>query len=187
MGFDPYDRALKIRESFWEFIPSWEFNWECEGWFLHTLCILGSMWSNSWVSFLAHHLPTPYLGREPKARVATPNAPCMEDGKCKNQYSRKFQYEMVTDVNWYPIYRHRDMGRTILVHDIELDNHWVVSHNVYLSTKYDAHINVEACNNIRANQIYIQVRLQKTWSCNCWILMPERQCHQRECGRSLWN
>ncbi len=26
----------------------------------------------------------------------------------------------------------------------------MVSHNVYLSTKYDAHINVEVCNNIRA-------------------------------------
>jgi hypothetical protein len=42
------------------------------------------------------------------------------------------------------------MGHTILVHGIELDNHWVVPHNVYLSTKYDAHINVEVCNNIRA-------------------------------------
>jgi hypothetical protein len=37
-----------------------------------------------------------------------------------------------------------------LVHGIELDNRWVVPHNVYLSTKYDAHINVEVCNNIRA-------------------------------------
>jgi hypothetical protein len=42
------------------------------------------------------------------------------------------------------------MGRTFLVHGVELDNHWVVPHNVYLSTKYDAHINVEVCNNIRA-------------------------------------
>jgi hypothetical protein len=41
-------------------------------------------------------------------------------------------------------------GRTILVHNIELDNRWVVSHNVYLLTKYDVHINVEVCNNIRA-------------------------------------
>jgi len=37
-----------------------------------------------------------------------------------------------------------------LVHGIELDNRWVVPHNVYLSTKYDVHINVEVCNNIHA-------------------------------------
>jgi hypothetical protein len=42
------------------------------------------------------------------------------------------------------------MGRTLLVHGVELDNRWVVLHNVYLSTKYNAHINVEVCNNIRA-------------------------------------
>jgi len=56
----------------------------------------------------------------------------------------------VTNVNGYPIYRCRDTGHTILVHGIELDNCWVVSHNVYLSTKYNAHINVEVCNNIHA-------------------------------------
>jgi hypothetical protein len=37
-----------------------------------------------------------------------------------------------------------------LVHGVELDNHWVVLHNVYLSTIYDAHINIEVYNNIRA-------------------------------------
>jgi len=56
----------------------------------------------------------------------------------------------VTDVNRYPIYRRRDTGHTVVVHGIELDNRWVVPHNVYLSTKYDAHINVEVCNTIRA-------------------------------------
>jgi hypothetical protein len=54
------------------------------------------------------------------------------------------------DVNGYPIYWRRDTGNTVVVHGIELDNCWVVPHNVYLSTKYDAHINVEVCNNIRA-------------------------------------
>ncbi len=63
---------------------------------------------------------------------------------------RKFQSETVTDVNGYPIYWRKDTGRTILVHGVELHNRWVVPHNVYLSTKYDAHINVEVCNNIRA-------------------------------------
>ncbi len=82
--------------------------------------------------------------------VVFPNAPSMEEGKCKKQYPRKFQSETMTDVNGYPIYRRRDTGHTILVHGIELDNCWVVLHNVYLSTKYDAHINVEVCNNIRA-------------------------------------
>jgi len=42
------------------------------------------------------------------------------------------------------------MGHTVLVHGIELDNRWVVPHNVYLLTKYDVHIKVEVCNNIRA-------------------------------------
>ncbi len=81
--------------------------------------------------------------------AAFPNAPCMEEGKCKKQYPRKFQSETVTDVNGYPIYQHRDTGNIVVVHGIELDNRWVVPHNVYLSTKYDAHIDVEVCNNIR--------------------------------------
>ncbi len=55
----------------------------------------------------------------------------------------------MTDVNGYPIYRRRDTGHIVLVHSIELDNRWVVPHNVYLSTKYDAHINVKVYNNIR--------------------------------------
>jgi hypothetical protein len=80
--------------------------------------------------------------------AAFPNAPCMEKGKCKKQYPCKFQSETVTNVNKYPIYRHRDSGCTLLVHGAELDNRWVVPHNVYLSTKYDAHIIVEVCNNI---------------------------------------
>jgi hypothetical protein len=55
----------------------------------------------------------------------------------------------VTNVNIYPIYQRRDMGRTLLVHAVELYNRWVVPHNVYFSTKYNAHINVEVYNNIR--------------------------------------
>jgi hypothetical protein len=66
----------------------------------------------------------------------------------QKKYPCKFQFETVTDVNEYFIYRCRDMGCTFLVHGVELDNRWVVPHNVYLSTKYDAHINVEVCNNI---------------------------------------
>jgi len=51
-----------------------------------------------------------------------PNATCMEEGKCKKQYPRKFQSETVMDVHGYPIYRCRDTGHTFFVHGIELDN-----------------------------------------------------------------
>jgi hypothetical protein len=57
---------------------------------------------------------------------------------------------MVTDVNGHHIYQRIDMSCIVLVHGVELDNPWVVLHNVYLSTKYDAHINVEVYNNICA-------------------------------------
>jgi len=104
---------------------------------------------NSKTNKLAHETITKCTMHGP-CGAAFPNAPCMEEGKCKKQYPRKFQSETVTDVNGYPIYQRRDTWHTVLVHGIELDNRWVVPHNVYLSTKYDAHINVEVCNNIRA-------------------------------------
>jgi hypothetical protein len=66
----------------------------------------------------------------------------------QKKYPCKFQSETATDVNGYPIYRRRDTRHTVLVHGIQLDNRWVVPHNVYLSTKYDAYINVKVYNNI---------------------------------------
>ncbi|KAH8940818.1 hypothetical protein BDL97_14G004500 [Sphagnum fallax] len=104
---------------------------------------------NSETNKLAHEIVARCMMHGPCAG-AFPNAPCMEESKCKKQYPRKFQSKTITDVTEYPIYRCRNMGHTVLVHGIELDNPWVVPHNVYLSTKYDAHINVEVCNNIRA-------------------------------------
>jgi hypothetical protein len=105
-----------------------------------------------------------------------PNAPCMVEGKCKKKNPRKFQSETVTDVNGYPIYRRRDTGHTILVHGIELHNCWVVPHNVYLSTKYDAHINVEVYNNIRAIK-YLFKYVYKEHDHATVEISPERQCH----------
>ncbi len=72
MGFDPCNCALKIWESIWDSnSPCWEFPWECEGSFPHTLYTLGNMWCDSRISLLARNLATPCLGREPKARVMT--------------------------------------------------------------------------------------------------------------------
>jgi hypothetical protein len=52
---------------------------------------------------LAHEMVARCMMHGP-CGAAFPNAPCMEEGKCKKQYPRKFQSETVTDVNGYPIY-----------------------------------------------------------------------------------
>jgi len=111
-------------------------------------CMINAKLPNPEINKLAHKTVARCMMHGP-CGATFPNAPCMEEGKCKKQYPRKFQFETVTNVNGYPIYQRRDMGCTLLVHGVELDNHWVVPHNVYLSTKYDTHINIEVCNNIR--------------------------------------
>ncbi len=59
--------------------------------------------SDSETNKLAHKIVVRCMIHGP-CGVAFPNAPCMEEGKCKKPYSRKFQSETVTDVNEYPIY-----------------------------------------------------------------------------------
>jgi len=64
---------------------------------------------------LAHETVTRCMMDGP-CGAAFPNAPCMEEGKCKKQYPRKFQSETVMDVHGYPIYWHRDRGHTMSWH-----------------------------------------------------------------------
>jgi len=55
LSFDPSNRSLKFWQSLWDSnshqLPPWEFNWECEGSFPHTLCTPGSMWCDSRVYY----------------------------------------------------------------------------------------------------------------------------------------
>ncbi|KAH9541362.1 hypothetical protein CY35_14G059600 [Sphagnum magellanicum] len=91
----------------------------------------------------------PKTASHTRLRICVSKCPVHGRRQMQKKYPCKFQSETVTNVNGYPIYQHRDTGNTVMVHGIELDNRWVVPHNVYLSTKYNAHINVEVCNNIR--------------------------------------
>ncbi|OMO53235.1 DNA helicase PIF1, ATP-dependent [Corchorus olitorius] len=50
----------------------------------------------------------------------------------------------------YPTYRRRDTGVVCVKNGVVLDNRFVVPHNVDLLVRYQAHINVEVCNQSRA-------------------------------------
>ncbi|XP_014678517.1 PREDICTED: uncharacterized protein LOC106818313 [Priapulus caudatus] len=77
------------------------------------------------------------------------NAPCMKNGMCDKGYRKAFNKE--TDWNThetYPTYRRRSPqqgGRQIFYKNRKVDNSWVVPYNPYTSTRYNAHINCEAC------------------------------------------
>ncbi|XP_050875206.1 uncharacterized protein LOC127078827 [Lathyrus oleraceus] len=73
-------------------------------------------------------------------------SPYMKDGKCSKYYPKKFQPTTIVDQDGYPVYRRKDNGHTIDKNGIILHNGHVVPHNPSLLLKYEAHINMEWCN-----------------------------------------
>ncbi|XP_052201712.1 uncharacterized protein LOC127807714 [Diospyros lotus] len=74
----------------------------------------------------------------------------MANGRCSKHYPKKFNASTVVDEDGYLIYMCQDNGRTVNRNGIDLDNRFVVPHNRQLLMKYDAHINVEWCNQSRS-------------------------------------
>lgn len=81
---------------------------------------------------------------------AFPNSPCMVDGLCSKKFPKAFAEKTQLTQDSYPIYMRRDDKKFIEKNGINLTNQWIVPYNLYLSTKYDAHINVEVCNSVGA-------------------------------------
>nr|XP_047144698.1 uncharacterized protein LOC124818197 [Hydra vulgaris] len=82
--------------------------------------------------------------------ILNPNSPCMKDGVCSKNYPKDFNVNTVAVHNGYPRYRRRDNGLVINIKGNNVDNRWVVPYNPWLSKKYQAHINVEACMSVKA-------------------------------------
>ncbi|OMO65301.1 DNA helicase PIF1, ATP-dependent [Corchorus capsularis] len=77
-------------------------------------------------------------------------APCMEKHKCDKYFPKCFNRATKLDSQGYPTYRRRDTGAFCVKSGVVLDNIFVVPHNVDLLVRYQAHINVEVCNQSRA-------------------------------------
>ncbi|KAJ1283306.1 hypothetical protein BS78_03G118400 [Paspalum vaginatum] len=77
------------------------------------------------------------------------NSPCMKKGKCSKYYPKQFQNETNFTDNGFTQYRRRDTNVYIRRDNHNLNNKWVVPHNLYLLKKYQAHINVEYVNKSR--------------------------------------
>lgn len=72
--------------------------------------------------------------------------PCMIDNKCSKNFPRKFKEETSIDTDGFPVYRRRNNGSFVEKSGEQLDNRNVVPYNKVLLKRYQAHINVEWCN-----------------------------------------
>ncbi|KAF7844330.1 uncharacterized protein G2W53_001235 [Senna tora] len=77
------------------------------------------------------------------------NSPCMVKSRCSKHFPKKFTDMTSFDDDGYCKYRRRDSGIFIEKSGIKLDNRFVVPYNPTL-LRYQAHINVEFCNQSRS-------------------------------------
>ncbi|KAM1736615.1 hypothetical protein ACFX12_014956 [Malus domestica] len=80
-------------------------------------------------------------------------SPCMKRGSCKRNYPKPFAPTTVRGNDSYPVYRRRDNHNPVSLHQnasIMVDNRWVIPYNSWLLLRYDCHINVEICCNIKS-------------------------------------
>ncbi|AES96762.1 hypothetical protein MTR_5g041120 [Medicago truncatula] len=70
----------------------------------------------------------------------------MKDKKCSKFFPKKFNETTIVDHNGYPVYKRSATTHTIVKNGVSLDNRHVVPYNVTLLLKYQAHINMEWCN-----------------------------------------
>ncbi|XP_058726734.1 uncharacterized protein LOC131598120 [Vicia villosa] len=77
---------------------------------------------------------------------ANTSSPCMKNNQCSKFFPKKFQARTVVDHEGYPLYMRRDTGITVTKKDVDLDKRFVVPYNPYSLKKFQAHINIEWCN-----------------------------------------
>ncbi|XP_076961093.1 uncharacterized protein LOC143637642 [Bidens hawaiensis] len=77
---------------------------------------------------------------------ANPNYTCMVNKKCSKGFQKMFNDETAVDSQGFPVYKRRDNGQYVVKSDIMMDSRTVVPYNKSLLKQFQAHINVEWCN-----------------------------------------
>lgn len=78
--------------------------------------------------------------------IQNKKSPCMLNGKCIRFFPKRFVDKTTIDADGYTVYKRIDNGRVIKKGDFVIDNRYVAPYNRHLLLKYNAHINVEWCN-----------------------------------------
>ncbi|XP_076881935.1 uncharacterized protein LOC143530216 [Bidens hawaiensis] len=77
---------------------------------------------------------------------ANPKCTCMVNKKCSKIFPKMFNDETAVDSQGFPVYKRKDNGQYVVKSDIMMDKRIVVPYNKTLLKQFQAHINVEWCN-----------------------------------------
>nr|GEX09990.1 uncharacterized protein [Tanacetum cinerariifolium] len=77
-----------------------------------------------------------------------PSCPCTIEYKCTKKFPRQFNETIVIDDSGYALYKRRHDGNIIKKSGTDFHNGYVVPYNPGLLRRYQAHINVEWCNQV---------------------------------------
>lgn len=73
----------------------------------------------------------------------------MQKGRCTKHFPKKFVDSIIIDSEGYNVYRRRGNDVFIKKGESFVDNRFAVLYNKHLLLNYNAHINVELCNQSR--------------------------------------
>ena len=77
--------------------------------------------------------------------LLNPAAPCMQNGKCTRNFPKPFAAATIIDKDGYVHYKRDPSMSFTLDSGIEIHNGYIVPYNPRLSSRFNAHINVEYC------------------------------------------
>lgn len=96
-----------------------------------------------------HKLVKKHMMHGPCGYLNPTNSCMKKKGFCKFKYPKNFADKTTKGKNSYAIYRRRNTGKHVEIRKQLLDNSWVVGYNPYLLCKFNCHINVEVCSDIK--------------------------------------
>lgn len=79
-----------------------------------------------------------------------PTCPCTIKNKCTKRFPKEFNDSTVIDESDYALYKRRNDGCKVTKSGTELHNGYIAPYNPGLLRRYQSHINVEWCNQMRS-------------------------------------
>ncbi|XP_019238028.1 PREDICTED: uncharacterized protein LOC109218148 isoform X1 [Nicotiana attenuata] len=96
-----------------------------------------------------HKLVIKHMMHGPCGSLDPTNSCMKKKGYCTFKYPKMFADQTIKGNDSYPVYKRQNTGEVVKVRERYLDNSWVVPYNPDLLGKFNCHLNVEVCSDIK--------------------------------------